>query len=196
MSHFLTKALLAASLALAGGAATAASVEYAGDLGDAGNPYLVGRDLGAPDLDNPNNNVALYQLHLTQDGMLTLSSDGYGQGHLDPYVTLFSGSDLTAVFAGSAEDDFNQAFAVTAGWYWVAISDWENFSFAENAGTGTLGDGFIGLGDPNYYADGHYDVIATFDGGTPPIPEPSQSALLGLGLAALATRAWRGRRAR
>ena len=196
MRHLFRNALAGAALALAGICADAASVDYSGSLGDSGNPYLFGSDRGAPDFtDAPYNNVALYQVDVTQAGTLTISSAGFGDGHLDPYVTLFSGADHGAVFVGSAQDDFSWSLPVAAGWYWVAIGDWENFSFAENLGSGTLADGFIGIGDPNYYADGAYSVTVSLDTGTPPIPEPSPSALLALGLVALGTRAWRGRRA-
>ena len=207
MTHIFGKALAAAALALAGFSANAASVTYSGNLGDSANAYLVGSDLGAPVFSDPSapgdpdatarvvaNNVALYQLVLSQAGVLTLSSGPLGTG-IDPYVTLFSGNDHGATFVASAQDAFSWSSAVLAGSYWVAIGDYENFSFAENWGTGTLGDGFIAIGDPNLLGDGSYSVTASLDTGTPPIPEPSESAMLLLGVAALVTRAWRARRA-
>lgn len=205
MAHLFHKALVATALAMAGLAADAASVNYAGNLGDAGNPYLYGNDLGAPVFVDPSdptdnsavvaNNVALYQLDITQAGTLTLTSDSLAHGGIDSIVSLFSGSTWSATLVGSWEDDFSGSLAVPVGWYWVAITDWNNDSFVDNLGGGTLGDGFIGLGQSGTLGDGSYDVTVSLDTGTPPIPEPSSSALLLLGVAALATRAWRARRA-
>lgn len=212
MTHHFGKALAAAALALAGFSASAASVNYSGNLGDTHNPYLYGSDLAGPVFVDPDdstdnsrvvaNNVAMYQLVLTQGGTLTIASDSLGSGGVDSYVSLFSGSTLAATFIGSRTDDFNDwTLAVAAGSYWVTIGDWVNMSFAENAGpttpAGTLGEGFIGIGDPNWLGDGHYDVTVSLDTGVtpPPIPEPSQAVLLMLGLAAVGTRAWRARRA-
>ena len=207
MNQFITKALSATALALAAFSASAASVNYSGNLGDTANPYLYGSDLASPvfvDPSNPGdnsavvaNNVALYQLVLAQGGTLTITSDSLGNNGIDSYVSLFSGGTMAATLVGSAMDDFTWTLAVSAGSYWVSIGDWENMSFAENAGSGTLGDGFIGVGDPNWLGNGNYDVTVSLDTGVtppPPIPEPSQSALLLLGLAALGTRAWRARK--
>jgi hypothetical protein len=195
----ITKCLVAAALALAGLAAQAAAVTLAGKLDDAGNPYLHAYDMGFPLFDSDEdiaNNVALYQVDVTQAGTLTLASGTYGAGGIDPYVTLFSGSDFSATFVASAQDDFTWSGAVTPGWYWVAIADWDNYSFAENLGTGVLGDGFIGIGQADLLGDRSYSVTVSLDtGSTPPIPEPSPAWLLGAGLAALAARSWRARRA-
>ena len=62
-------------------------------------------------------------------------------------------------------------------------------SFAENSGSGTLGDGFVGLGDPGSLGDGSYSLALTT-----PVPEPSGTWLMAFGLVAVGTRAWRGRR--
>ena len=193
----IKQGLAATALALAGFTAQAASVTYAGNLGDSGNPYLTEYDLSPADFSSDEaiaNNVALYQLVLTQAGTLTLSSSTYSGGGIDPYVTLFAGSDMTATLAGSAIDDFSWSLPVAAGDYWVAIADWDNMSFAENLGTGTLGDGFIGLGQPGLLGDGSYSVLVSLDTGTPPVPEPSGAWLFAAGLAAaLAARRWRAR---
>ena len=208
MTHHFGKALAAAALALAGFSASAASVNYSGNLGDTGNPYLYGSDLAGPVFVDPDdstdnsrvvaNNVAMYQLVLAQGGTLTITSDSLGSGGVDSYVSLFSGSTQAATFIDSRMDDFTWTMSIAAGSYWVTIGDWENMSFAENLGHGTLADGFIGVGDPNWLGDGHYDVTVSLDTGAtppPPIPEPSQAVLLMLGLAAVGTRAWRARRA-
>ncbi len=204
MTHLLRTALAAATLALAGLPAHAASVAYTGNLGDPGNPYLHSYDMGAPVFVDPSdpgdnsavvaNNVALYALDLGQPGTLTITSASLAHG-IDSLVSLFQGSDLTATLVGSQTDDFTWSLPVAAGWYWVAIGDWDNDSFADNLGTGTLGDGFIGLGQPGSLGDGSYSVTVSLDTGTPPIPEPAPAAMMALGLVALATRAWRTRRA-
>jgi len=85
-------------------------------------------------------------------------------GGFDPYISLFSGAGLTATFLASNDDGLCPPGTPTgsfcldptlhintlpAGTYTLALSVFENFSFAENLGTGSLGDLFIGLG--NYY---------------------------------------------
>ncbi len=85
-------------------------------------------------------------------------------GGFDPYVSLFSGVGPTATFVASNDDgacppgtasgvfcpDSTLHIAsLPAGSYILAVSVFDNFSFAENLGTGTLSDLFIGLG--NYY---------------------------------------------
>jgi len=82
-------------------------------------------------------------------------------GGFDPYVSVFSGSGPTATFLASNDDgncppgtiadalcaDSTLALgALPAGTYTVAISAFLNMSLAENLGSGTLGDGFVGLG--------------------------------------------------
>jgi hypothetical protein len=64
------------------------------------------------------------------------------------------------------------------GNYQIAISAFENMSFAENLGTGTLADGFTGLGNLAGGEDLHYafDVVL---GSASPVPEPSVGWLLG-----------------
>jgi uncharacterized repeat protein (TIGR01451 family) len=85
-------------------------------------------------------------------------------GGFDPYISLFSGAGLTATFLASNDDGLCPPGTATGvscldstlhinslpvGTYTLALSVFENFSFAENLGTGSLGDLFIGLG--NYY---------------------------------------------
>ena len=84
-----------------------------------------------------------------------------GAGGFDPYVSVFSGSGASATFLGSNDDgncppgtpsdalcgDSTLTLGpLPAGTYTVAISAFLNMSLAENLGSGTLGDGFIGLG--------------------------------------------------
>ena len=192
------KALAGAALAAMACAAGAATLS--GNLGDPGNAALVGSDLGAPDFTDVNaiaDNVALYPFMVTYAGTVSIVSTGFAAGGVDPYFTLFTGSGSSATFldsnyaqAISTGGDFTWAGTLAAGSYEIALGAFENLSFAENLGSGTLGDGFIQLGDPNSVFDGSYKLTLTT-----PIPEPSQAWLLALGVAALAARRLRGRRA-
>ncbi len=82
-------------------------------------------------------------------------------GGFDPYLSVFNGTGPTATFrgsnddgacppgtvsAGNCRDSTLSLVALPAGTYTLALSAFVNMSFAENLGTGTLGDGFIGLG--------------------------------------------------
>jgi hypothetical protein len=80
-------------------------------------------------------------------------------GGFDPYVSLFTGTGNGATFLASNDDglcppgtpflacaDSTLNIAnLAAGSYTLALTLPFNFSFAENQGSGTLGDGFIGL---------------------------------------------------
>jgi hypothetical protein len=172
----------------------------AGNLGDPGNAALVGSDLGAPDFTDDNaiaNNVALYTFYVPRDGSVSVVSTGFAAGGVDPYFSLFSGTGATAAFfdsnyaqATTTGGDFTWTGTLGQGSYEIALGAFENMSFAENFGSGVLGDQFIGLGDPNSLGDGSYSMTLTT-----PVPEPSDSWLMAVGLAALATRTWRARRA-
>jgi hypothetical protein len=188
-----------AGAALAAAAMTAgAATTLAGNLGDPGNGALVGSDLGVPDFTDANavaNNVALYTFTVAQAGTVSVVSTGFAAGGVDPYFTLFTGTGATAAFldsnylqAISTGGDFTWAGTLAAGSYEIALGSFENMSYAENLGSGTLGDGFIGLGDPNAVWDGSYVLTLTT-----PVPEPTGLWLMAVGLAAVGTRVWRGR---
>jgi hypothetical protein len=122
-------------------------------------------------------------------------------GGFDPYVSLFVGSGPGATFLASNDDGScppgtGVSFfcpdstliqnSLPAGTYTLALSVFDNFSFAENLGTGTLGDGFIGLGD--YFdqitgtlrtANYAVDILAGTTLTPVATPEPSGVALLG-----------------
>lgn len=115
------------------------------------------------------------------------------QGGFEPYLSLFdsSGDFLASTFFGTTcpagantNTDSHQCFDVlfdggilAAGNYQIALSVFENLSFVENLGAGTLADGFTGLGDLAAGEDLHYafDVILTPQAGA--VPEPSTSWL-------------------
>jgi hypothetical protein len=193
-------ALVLAAVATTSGAATTLS----GNLGDAGNGALVGSDLGAPDFTDDNakaNNVALYTFTVAQNGLVSLVSTGFATGGVDPYFTLFTGTGASASFldsnytqAFSTGGDFSWSATLAAGSYEIALGSFANMSFAENLGSGTLGDGFTMLGDPNSLFDGSYSLTLT-TAEAPPIAEPSTAWLLLAGAAVFATRIRRGRQA-
>jgi hypothetical protein len=93
-------------------------------------------------------------------------------GDFDTYISLFDGAGPTATFLSSNDDGVcppggatvachDSTLAITAlaaGSYTMALSVFDNFSFAENFGSGTLGDGFIGLGD---YFDASSQTVRT-----------------------------------
>jgi hypothetical protein len=113
------------------------------------------------------------------------------QGGFEPYLSLFDsgGNFMASTFFGvtcpsgaQTNSTSGQCFDVlldggtlAAGNYQIAISAFENLSFAENLGVGTLADGFTGLGNLAQGEDLHYafDVILTS-----PVPEPAAGPLL------------------
>src|SRR5215471_13068495 len=121
-------------------------------------------------------------------------------GGFDPYLSLFKGMGSSATFLASNDDGLCPPGApapacadptlllsgLTPGPYVLALTVFDNFSFAENLGTGTLGDGFIGLGDyfdqitgtlrmSNYAVDILADTTLT----PAPVPEPRSLILTG-----------------
>ena len=197
--HTIRNAFAGATLALAATLACA-STTLAGNLGDSGNAALVGSDLGAPDFTDANaiaDNVALYTFTVWVPGSVDITSTGFAAGGVDPYFTLFAGGDDTATVydsnyaqAFSTGGDFEWTGPLAAGTYQIALGSFANMSLAENYGSGTLGDGFTFIGDPNSLGDGSYSLTLTT-----PVPEPSGTWLMTVGLAALATRSLRARRA-
>jgi hypothetical protein len=200
LKSFRASALATAIILLAlVDSAAAAVVTLSGLLNDSANAALVGSGpapspaLFGNDLDIANN-VALYPILVPSTGSVQFHSNGFAAGGVDPYFTLFSGTGNGATFVGSnfaqaisTGGDFLLAFSLAAGSYTVALGVFENLSFAENLGSGSLGDGFIGLGEPASMGTSFYElVVTTPDGPGPPLSEPSSVILLLLGLAATA----------
>lgn len=123
------------------------------------------------------------------------------EGGLEPYLSLFdqAGNFLSSTYysvtcpaganintsSGECYDVLLDAGTLGAGTYQVALSAYENMSFAENYGSGTLADGFTGIGNLMFGEDLHYafDVNITAPTIPPsPAPEPSTGSLVALAL--------------
>jgi len=156
--------------------------------------------------------AALIQFSLAAAGTVNFQTWGFGggingagasiaAGGFDPYLSLFSGTGAGATFLASNDDgvcppgntvsglcrDSTLSQSLAAGSYTLAITLTGNMSFAENLGSGTLGDGFIGLFTPDFYNNelqvtltGDYAVDITTDAGTTTgtVPEPQGMALV------------------
>jgi hypothetical protein len=139
-------------------------------------------------------------------GGTSLTGASVAAGGLEPYLSLFdsSGDFITSTFfgtncpagansvGGNCYDVSLDGGTLAAGTYQIALTAYENLSFAENFGTGTLADGFTGFGN---LGDGEnlsyaFDVIlgggTSGGGGGTETPEPASSILLTTACAALA----------
>ncbi len=173
--------------------AEAAALTFSGRFDDLANRALLGSDLGLAGFADDAaiaNNVALYELRVPVAGVVTVIGDGLALGGADPYFTLFEGPGRTATFvdssyaqAFSTGGDVVYAASLAAGVYQIAIGVFANLSFAENLGSGTLADGFIGWGSASSLGNYSYGLSVTT-----PVPEVSVRALLALGLLALGIR--------
>jgi len=178
---------------------------------------------GLLDADTPND-VALIEFSTSATADLDIQTWSFGggvnaagasiaAGGFDPYVSLFSGWGAAATFLASNDDglcppgtpsptpspscaDSTLRLAnLAAGRYTLALTLPSNFSFAENLGSGTLGDGFIGLAAS--WSDGACaascsSAYAVDVSSATLVPEPSAMSLLSLGLLALSVRRrWR-----
>lgn len=169
------------------GTAAAASVTFSGNLGDAANPALVASNMApalfADEFDTANN-VALHALTVPIGGSVSFTSSGYAGGGIDPYFTLFSGVNpatatvLESNYFQATSGDFTITTALAAGDYTVALSVFQNLSFAENLGTGFLADGFTALGGPIYFGNGSYVLTVTLPDRATPVPEPGAGWLV------------------
>jgi hypothetical protein len=177
--------------------ALASADTFSGFLNDPGNVVLVASDLG-PALFGDDfeiaNNVALHTLLVAVADTYSFESTGFAAGGVDPYFTLFDGTNPAGTFVGSnyatafsTGGDFTLSFSLNPGTYTLAVGAFANLSFSENLGTGTLGDGFTGLGGPGFLGTSFYEIQVA-QATTPPVPAPATVFLLVSGLAAVA--AW------
>ncbi len=197
------------------GTANGATVTLSGSFNDPGNTALVGSGLGPAlfgiveidsyEYDLAANNVAIYPLSISVPGDVTFTSKGYAAGGAMPYFSLFEGSDRdTAMFLDSnyyiSDIDFELTRYMTAGSHWIAIGVWMNMSRVENSiglepppdpPPTKLGDGFTGLGVPEYLGDldnypayyAYYELEVTMPDQS--VPEPGTFWLILSGLAGL-----------
>ena len=116
-------------------------------------------------------------------GGTSVTGPAVNPGGLEPYLTLFdaAGNFVASTFSGtycpSGAQFFNgqcndvllDAGVLAAGTYQIALTAFSNLSFAENLGTGTLADGFTGLGNlfDGESLDFAFDVVTTSQTATP-----------------------------
>jgi PEP-CTERM motif len=106
-------------------------------------------------------------------------------GLINPYFSLFAGSGGSATFVtamsmgpSTTPGTFTVHVFLEAGTYTMALGVAGNESVAESSeGGGTLGDGFIGEGDPSQLGSGRFAATIL-------IPEPETLLLLAIGIAA------------
>jgi len=112
----------------------------------------------------------------------------------EPYLSLFdaTGNFLNSTFfgttcpagaqissaLGSCFDVLLDGGALATGDYRITISAFQNLSFAENLGAGTLADGFTGLGNLAQGEDLHYAFDVVLSPSATPVPEPGTGLLL------------------
>ncbi len=185
--------LSVALLLLTSGVAHGNTIAHHGFLNDPLNAALKYSDLGAPQFVDDGsiaNNVAIYDVAIPVAGVVSFVSAGFAAGGADPYFTLFDGTGPAATFLGSnyvqafsTGGDFDLSFPLAPGPYTLALGVFANMSFAENLGSGSLADGFIQLGVPQYLGSSYYELEVTYPTGPAPVPEPAIGLLLLSGLA-------------
>jgi hypothetical protein len=138
---------------------------------------------------------AMQALTFSYGGGTNGNGDSILEGGFQPYLSLFdnSGNFIASTYFGTAcyagantNSSSGQCFDVLLdggvlgpATYQIAISAYFNQSFAENLGSGTLSDGFTGLGNLFFGEDLHYafDVVLT---DATPVPEPRIISIVAL----------------
>lgn len=157
-----------------------------------------------PDSDYAQWAAVVRDFHVTNASAMQAITFSYGggvngagmtiaEGGFEPYLSLFDagGHFLASTFfgtvcpagamtntkSGQCLDVQLDGGTLAAGDYQIAISAFENLSFAENLGSGTLADGFTGLGNLADNEDLHFafDVSLT---STSAVPEPGTGMLV------------------
>jgi hypothetical protein len=196
MKRRTAECVLAAYLAVLAPCAEAGGISLVGSL-DAENPndaFITSFTLLAPS--------AVTIQTWSFGGGVNAAGTSIAPGGFDPYVSLFNGAGPAASFLASNDDGLcppGHASEVCAdstlttallspGTYTLALTLPFNFSFAENLGVGTLGDGFIGL--DSSFNDGSCaatcsSAYAIDIQSTTPVPEPATCTLLAMASALL-----------
>ena len=147
--------------------------------------------------------TSVYAVSFSYGGGTNGAGTPIAQGGLEPYLSLFdsAGNFVESTFygttcptgahtnsvSGQCYDVELDPITLGPGTYSIALTAFENLSFAENYGTGTLADGFTGLGNLAAGEDLNYAFDVVLGGSTTtPTPEPASLALLASGLLALA----------
>lgn len=202
-------AILAALVLCAAPARMSASVIfYSGDLRTDATVTACGADctLGPSNLDSDYAQWAavVYTFQVTQTTPMEAITYSYGggtsltgvdvpAGGLEPYLSLFdaSGDFLASTFfgvtcppgansvSGNCYDVELDGGTLNPGAYEIALTDFENMSYAENLGPPyTLSDGFTGLGSlqPGENLNYAFDVILSAQ--TQTTPEPGSLTML------------------
>jgi hypothetical protein len=180
MQRTLKAAIAAAVLAAASASAPAANVSFTGTLAGDNDVMLFSFTLAA------DANVTLRTLSYA--GGVNAAGSPIADGGFDPVIALFAGSGNSALLidgdddGGPDLDALLQLSPLLAGTYTVALSQVANF-----ANGPTLGDGFLGLGDPGFGGRSSawaLDILGVDTANA--IPEPATLALALFGLVAAA----------
>jgi hypothetical protein len=192
-----TSRLILIALSATWGLASASSLFFTGNLRtdatilDCGTGCTLGP--ANSDSDYAQWAASVYSFTVPTSSLVQATTVSYATGGLEPYLSLFdaSGTFLASTFfgvtcppgatvnpaSGECFDVLLDGGILSAGTYQIVITAFENFSFAENQGSGVLADGFIGLGNLLTGEDLNYAFSVTLTSASS-IPEPSSSWLM------------------
>ena len=146
-----------------------------------------------------NSQTTAYAITFSYGGGVNGSGTLIANGGFEPYLSLFDsgGNFLASTYFGTtcppgANSVGGNCFDVSLdggtllpGVYQIALTAWENFSLAENYGSGHLSDGFTGLGNlgANENLNYAFDIILPAN-----TPEPASLGLAAIGCGLLLVR--------
>jgi hypothetical protein len=186
MKQFLKAVIAAAILATSSVSALAANFSFSGNLAGDNDVAFLAFTLASP------SDVTLRTWSYA--GGTNAAGDLIAAGGFDPIVSLFYGTGGPALLIGANDDGLGvpidpgtgfaydsllESFALPAGMYTVALSQFANF-----ANGPTLGDGFLGAGNFNFDGRTSAWALDILGADSASVPLPGTLALLMLGLAA------------